>query len=335
MIWKLSCPQHTLIFTETAGNSQGQNGEGKQNQKNPFEDAFETGGYESPHGENNRESTTSNNSERRTNNSDNGSKESSSSHNKNDDHNNNDKYELESESGSTSSQVNNKKANQPNDKQTAPENPKTTPTRQPTTNDQSKIPLQLPPKASTSNERLPNGKMKEVSRNCSIRGNKTTSDTKRQASSRVHTERKPLTSTRIPNKVPYVQNSVIKYQDVGKERAGFRAIRAGSKPKQANVNTSHICVSDLESVLGANVTELREIIMKYKSEKADTAENSQGKEKVAGSKLNPQRITGDNLVDGKKSRCKNNKSKDEKSEMIDNKGNCDSSLLLLTINYGI
>jgi hypothetical protein len=128
---------------------------------------------------------------------------------------------------------------------------------------------------------------------------------------------------------------VIKYQGVGKEWAGFRAVRPGSKPKQANVNPSHICVSDLESVLGANVTELREIIMKYKSEKADTAENSQGKEKVAGSKLNPQRITGDNLVDGRKSRCKNIKSKEEKSEMIDNKGNCDSSLLLLAINYDI
>jgi hypothetical protein len=289
-----------------------------QNQKNPFEDAFETGGYESPHGENNRESTTSNNSERRTNNSNNGSKESSSAHNKNDGHNNNDKSK--SESDSTSSKVNNKKANQPNDNQSATE---TIPTRQPTRNDQSKIPLQLP-KASTSNERLPNGKMKEVSRNCSIRGNKTTPDTKRQASSRLHTERKPLTSTRIPNKVPYVQNSVIKYQDVGKERAeGFRAIRPGSKPKQANVNPSHICVSDLESVLGANVTELREIIMKYKSEKADTAENSQGIDKVAGSKVNPQRMNGDNLVDGKKSRCKNNKSKEEKSEMVDNKGNCD------------
>ena len=70
------------------------------------------------------------------------------------------------------------------------------------------------------------------------------------------------------------------------------------------------------------MTELQEVIMKYKSEKVSTAEDFQGQGKAAECKMmNLQGASENNSIDGKKSRCKNDKTKEGKREIIDNKGN--------------
>ena len=301
---------------ETSGNFQEQNGE-KKNQENPFKNAFDTEGNELVHDETKSEGTYRNDNDKKIKNS-NSRKENDASCNKNDDHNNNDEYDNKSKS--TNIQAYNKQAHQLNDNETATATEAKLPSGQPTRTDQLKIPLQLP--KSTANEKAPNGKAKRVSRNYSIRENKSTSSSKRQTYSKINTEGKPSPATKIPDKcsVGKAQNSVIRRRDIGKDKAGFSETRPGNKPKQGNVNPSHISVSDLESVLGVNVTELREVIMKYKAEKVNTAEDLQGQGQLAAEcKMNLQGMSENNLVDGKKSRCKNDKIKEGKGETIDNK----------------
>ena len=284
----------------------------KKDQENPFKNAFDSQGSELVQDETKNEGTYGNNNEKKINNR-NERKENDTSWNKNDDHNNNDEYDNKSKSRNI--QAYNKPNHQPNGNETATATESKMPCGQPTRNDQ--LPSQLP-KSPTASQKPPNGKAKVVSRSNSVRENKTTSSSKRQTSSKINTEGKPPPATKIPDKyqVGKAQNSVIRRQDIGKDKVGFRGTRPGNKPKQANVNPSHISVSELESVLGVNVTELQEVIMKHKSEKA---EEFQGQGQAAEFKMNLQGMSGNNLLDGKKSRCKNDKIKEGKREIIDNK----------------
>ena len=67
-----------------------------------------------------------------------------------------------------------------------------------------------------------------------------------------------------------------KQQGVGRDRAGVRG-GTTNKEKQGKPNPS-VSIKDLENVLGVSVTELRDVIQKYKSEKiGDCSEKNDGK----------------------------------------------------------
>jgi hypothetical protein len=87
-------------------------------------------------------------------------------------------------------------------------------------------------------------------------------------------------------------------------------------------------VQDLETILGVNLTELKEVIKTYKSEKISTAGDCQGQNDAAQGSPG---MVGDNLVDRKNSQdeCKEDETKERKSETLDNKGNCNNNPLLL------
>lgn len=102
----------------------------------------------------------------------------------------------------------------------------------------------------------------------------------------------------------------------------MRGQKFGNKEKQGSLNSSNVSVKDLEKILGVNVTELQEVIKKYKSEESSTTGDCPGENDVTDSSLASSGIVGDNLVGVTKPQdgCKKDEIRKTSSETVDNKG---------------
>lgn len=201
---------------------------------------------------------------------------------------------------------------------------------------QSKPPLRFS-KPSTKNHIIHDTKSNEVSRHCSTNSNQKSSNIKGKTSRKICKSEKSHASTNIPGKGPKTQplqnstkhkgTSVDKQRtSTGRNTIGSNGAKNGSNPRQSNPKVS---VKDLEQILGVNVTELREVIKKFKSEENGTNEESGGQCTGQGNLGSPEmaedhKVGSEKVQDG----CKDDQMKTGRRETMDNKG-----LRKYTIHY--
>lgn len=163
-----------------------------------------------------------------------------------------------------------------------------------------------------TNRKSLNARGNGLSRCYSIRENQQKSTIKGKSFSRYNTGGKSTKASADTNR----------HQSIENDKAGLTAQKIGNREKQRNLNSSHVSVKDLEKILGVNVTELQEVIKKYKSEDTSTKENCQGENDVTDSNSVSLEIVRDTLVGGKKTQdgCKKDETEKTNNETVDNKG---------------
>ena len=149
-----------------------------------------------------------------------------------------------------------------------------------------------------------------ISRHYSIRENQQKSKVKGPSINKTNTGWK-TTSASVDTKW---------HQGIGKDKTGLRAQKINNKQKQGS--PLHVSVRDLEKILGVNVTELQDVIKKYKSEEPNVTGDGLEKNDVTDSTSGSSEIFSDNLVGETKSQdgCKKDEIKKTNNETVDNKG---------------
>ena len=149
-----------------------------------------------------------------------------------------------------------------------------------------------------------------ISRHYSIRENQQKSNVKGRSINKTNTGWK-TTSASVDTKW---------HQGIGKDKTGLRAQKINNKQKQGS--PLHVSVRDLEKILGVNVTELQDVIKKYKSEEPNVTGDGLEKNDVTDITSGSSEIFSDNLVGETKSQdgCKKDEIKKTNNETVDNKG---------------
>ncbi|XP_028393955.1 putative uncharacterized protein DDB_G0286901 isoform X2 [Dendronephthya gigantea] len=183
-------------------------------------------------------------------------------------------------------------------------------------------------KPSTKNHINSGTKSNAISRHYSSNPNQKSPNIRGKTAVKVTTSEKSRASTNIPGgpKTRQLQNSTRckgtlvdkQRMSTGKNTTGSIGAKSGGNSRQSKPNLSNVSVKDLEQILGVNVTELREVIKKFKSEEN---EDSCGQCETAQGNLGSPGMAEDCMIGSEKRQdpCKDDQMKTGKCETMDHK----------------